>query len=472
MDMKGSIGMSQSRVALAVVGIGVLCLSSQALADAAGDYETLFGQEEKVAAAKGTAASAEFAGSLLNAAKSASGQKELQALLCEKAYEFGIKAPVGYQAATDAMKLLIEKMPDKKLEAREKLLKVIQLRYSRSGKRDEREQLGLEQVDLLAAFGDDKEEAKQLVEAVALYRQALTLATMWKSGRTAEIMDKIKELSAEQEAERRIAVLKARLEKNPKDAAARTALIMAYLGELDSPAEAVKLLTPDVDEGLRTYVPLAAEKASDLKEAACIQLAGWLMTVAEKSSPAGEIVLLGRAKEYCERYLKLHTTEDAALLKGRMLLEKLAKAIEAAKTRIYRPLKLDLTTRTPKSAKVGYFKFMVNEAPEEVVVLRINGKECKRYFFAHAPSRLVFELPAIKVPQTFTAYGYMLMKGSVKFIVKLDGDQVYESKSLKQEELVGIKVRIKPGTKTLELIVDDEGDYTSDWAFWLEPRIE
>ena len=75
--MKGSIRVYKSTVALEVVGIGVLCLSSWAMADAAGDYETLFGQEEKAAVAKGAAASAEFAGKLLNAAKSASGQKEL-----------------------------------------------------------------------------------------------------------------------------------------------------------------------------------------------------------------------------------------------------------------------------------------------------------------------------------------------------------------------------------------------------------
>jgi hypothetical protein len=64
-------------VALVAVALGVLCLSSWAWADAAGDYEALFGQDEKAAAAKGAAASAEFAGRLLNAAKSAGGQKDL-----------------------------------------------------------------------------------------------------------------------------------------------------------------------------------------------------------------------------------------------------------------------------------------------------------------------------------------------------------------------------------------------------------
>jgi hypothetical protein len=318
--------MSRKTAGFVATGL-VLGLSCLAWADAAGDYEALFGQEEKAAIAKGAAASAEFAARLLSAAKSAGGQKDLQDLLCDKAYEFGMKATAGFQTAADAMNFLIETMPDKRIAAREKLLKVVQLCYAKSVKKDEREKLGLELVDLLAACGDDKAEARQLAEAVALYRQALTLATMWKSGRTTEIMDKIKQLSAAQEAERRIVVLKVRLERNPKDAAARTALVMAYLGELDDPNEAAKLLTPDVDEGLRTYVPLAAEKVEGLKEAACIQLAEWLAAVAEKSSPADKPVLLGRARACCERYLEVHTAEDAALLKGRMLLEKIAKTI-------------------------------------------------------------------------------------------------------------------------------------------------
>ncbi len=318
--------MNKATVALIVAGIGVLCLSSRAWADAAEDYQTLFGQEERAAVAKGVFASAEFATRLLSAAKSANGQKDFQSLLCEKAYDFGIRAPVGYPAAADAMKFLIEKMPDKKPKAQDKLLKVYQLRYARAAK-DDRKALGLELVDMLTALGDDKEQARQLAEALALYRQALTLATAWKSSRATEIADRIKELSAEQEAERRIIILKARLENNPKDSAARKALVMAYLGELDSPAEAVKLLTVDLDEGLRTYVPLAAKNVEELEEAAAIQLAEWLVSVADKATPADKPILLGRAAACCQRYLQVHTAQDAALLKGKMLMEKLAQTI-------------------------------------------------------------------------------------------------------------------------------------------------
>jgi hypothetical protein len=162
-DTRRSTMVNKFTAASTVAGIVVLCLSSWAMADAAGDYETLFGQDEKDAVAKGAEASAELAGRLLNAGKLVNEQKDLQALLCDKAYELGIKAPAGYATAADAMKLLIETMPDKKLAAREKLLNVHQLRYARSVK-DERKALGMELVDLLAACGDDKAEAKQPTE--------------------------------------------------------------------------------------------------------------------------------------------------------------------------------------------------------------------------------------------------------------------------------------------------------------------
>ena len=46
-------------------------------------------------------------------------------------------------------------------------------------------------VDLLVACGDDRAADKKTSEAVALYRQALPIATGVGSSRTKEIMDKI-----------------------------------------------------------------------------------------------------------------------------------------------------------------------------------------------------------------------------------------------------------------------------------------
>ena len=110
--------MTRSQVWPVLLGLAMLWLASSALADAEGDYKTLFGQDEaKVAASRNTKDATTFAAKLLNAAKTLNEQKDLQALLCEKAHEFATKDPSGQQTAVEALKLLGEAAPEKKAQA-------------------------------------------------------------------------------------------------------------------------------------------------------------------------------------------------------------------------------------------------------------------------------------------------------------------------------------------------------------------
>ncbi|MCY2930077.1 MAG: formylglycine-generating enzyme family protein [Planctomycetota bacterium] len=325
-----------------MLGAGVvLCLASWAMAGAEADYQALFGEEEKAVVGKGPRASAEFAGKVLQAAKALDKDKGLQAILCEKAYEFGMKDSAGYGTAIDAMKFLAQVAPEKKGQAQEKLIEASQVRYAKSAGA-ERRTLGEELIGLLVAGGDERAGLKKPMEAISLYRKALDVATGAGSGRVGEITDRIKQTTAGVEAEARLTGLKNKLKENPKSVAARTNLILAYLGEFDNPAEAVKLVTDDLDEKVRTYVPLSAKPVSDLAEGACLELATWYADVAEKASPAGKGVLLGKSNACCERFLELHTDQDVARLKGTMLLEKVAKAGEKAGLEFARWVRLDL----------------------------------------------------------------------------------------------------------------------------------
>ncbi len=317
--------MTRSAIVWVVAGLAVLCLSSRVMGDAAADYKTLFGEEER-ALDGGARASAGFAAKLLQAAKGVGGQKDLQALLCEKAYEFGMKDPAGYAPAIEGMKLLAEAAPDKKKHAQEKLLEAYELRFAKSARAD-RKRLGDELVDLLSDVGDERAAARQLTDALALYRKALGFANGIGSARAGEVADKIRQTTSDIELEARLADLKKKLKDTPKSVATRTSLILAYLGECDTPAEAVKLLSDELDEKFRTYVPLAARPVAELEEGACLELANWYAEMAEKASPAGRGELLGKGKACCQRYLEVHTTQDVARLKAAMLLEKIDKAI-------------------------------------------------------------------------------------------------------------------------------------------------
>ncbi|MCY2928850.1 MAG: LamG domain-containing protein [Planctomycetota bacterium] len=321
--------MTRSDLVWVAAGLAILCLSGRAMADVQADYKAVFGEEEKTVLSGGPRASADFAAKLLAAAKGVGEQKDLQAMLCEKAYDFGMKDPAGYATAIDAMKFLAEVAPDKKKQAQGKLLDASELRFTKSARVD-RKRLGEELVDLLDAFGDEQAAAKCLPDALVLYRKALAVANGVGAARGGEIADKIKQTTSDIELEGRLADLKKRLKDNPKSVATRTSLILAYLGEADSPGEAVKILSDDLDEKLRTYVPLAARPVAELEEGACLELANWYLEVGEKTSPAGKGVLLGKGKACCQRYLELHTDQDVARLKATMLLEKIDTGMNKA----------------------------------------------------------------------------------------------------------------------------------------------
>ncbi|MCY2926392.1 MAG: SUMF1/EgtB/PvdO family nonheme iron enzyme, partial [Planctomycetota bacterium] len=334
--------MTRSSFGWFVVGVAVLWMPSWAMAGAEADYKTLFGEdEEKAFVSEDPKVSAHFAAKLLNAARGVGKEEHLQILLCEKAYEFGMKEYSGYQTAMEAMKFLPKIAPDKRTQAQEKFLEAGQLRLAKSTGAD-RQALGGEMVDLLVVCGDERAAAKKPADAVGLYRKALSIATESGADRTRQIMEKIKQASSILDAEGRLEGLKNKLNENPKSIAARTSLILAYLGELDAPAEAVKLLNNDLEEKFRTYVPLSVKPVADLEVGVCLELATWYMEIAERATADGKCMLLGKSKACCERYLELHTDQDTPRLKGTMLLEKITKAAEKAAPEFSKTLTLDL----------------------------------------------------------------------------------------------------------------------------------
>jgi formylglycine-generating enzyme required for sulfatase activity len=323
--------MSKPTVAALVLGAAVLCISSWAMADAAADYQELYGKAEKEALAKGGMGAPQFAAKLLTAAKKVEAQKDLQAMLCQKACELGMKTPAGFFTAIDAMKLLVELAAEaEKADAEKKLLTILQSRFANS-KGDDHKRLGEEFLNLLVDLGDERVEAKEFKEAKALYDKAKPIARALKPERAKEISDKLAYLAAAVESENRIAKLRADLAKNPGNVAARTELVVACLGELDDPAEAVKVAKEGVvDDVVGTNVSFAATKVVKLEEGKCLELAEWYLALADKAPPAGKGVILSRALACCERYLVLHTAGDKEALKCGTLLDKVITSIQKA----------------------------------------------------------------------------------------------------------------------------------------------
>jgi len=324
-----------------VAALAIACLCGTVLVDAQGDYKMLFGQQEAKAAGGSPDDAAAFAASLLKGAKATGDQKDLQLLLCRKAYEYGLKGPSGYPTAMEAARLLARLSPDTGGETRMMMLEVMQLTYSRSAPAN-RKRLGEELVAALVAAGDQAVK-KNPSEAVALYRRALGVAGGAAPERRREILEKIQKVGSALEDQRRLAGLKAAVEARSDDVRARVNLILAYLGEFDDPAEAAKLVTGDLDESMRTYLPLTPKPLSELSEGVCLELAGWYLALGEKTTPANRRVLLERSDACCRRYLEIHKANDKLRLKATAFQEQVLKAqAQDAVAGMARTMSLDL----------------------------------------------------------------------------------------------------------------------------------
>ena len=325
------------RTACLMIAAGVVLVAASAgLADPAEQYAGLFGKEESaVAKLADPNASVAFAARLYDAAKAVDEQKPLQALLCEKAYEYSMKSPAGLPVAASAIKLLIQAQaaPEKRRWAQDRLIEVLDAMRGRSKTVAERKTLLTELIELLMALGDERAQPDTLAEAGDLYQRALMLAKGEKSFQYKAVYDRlltdrIKLVADAQAAAKKLGTLKAALNSDTRNADARMTLILACLGEFDVPDEAAHLVSAEMDADFRAHVELAAAKLDDLAEETCLDLARWYAAMIDKAPPTSKPALLRKAMDCCMRYIGLHQARDAELLKGTLLLERLERSAE------------------------------------------------------------------------------------------------------------------------------------------------
>ena len=309
--------------------ISVIALSGGiVLADAASDYETLFGAEgKKVAASSSKTDDAAFAAKLVKAAKDMPDSPALQVLIYEKATQFGSAGPAGCETALEALGLLEKAVPDKKDQWRARKFEIVKLRYDKSYGAA-RKAAGQPYMDMLEALADAKIAEGNGAAAKGLYNRAVMIAKYIKSPRSAEILAKSKRAGAAVAREAKLKSLQGKLTADPKDTAVRKELILFYVTALDNPVEAAKLLTDDLDEVTRTYVPLAAKSLDGLDDAICLELGDWYhQKLSKTASASAKGVPLRRAKGYYQQFLQAHVKKDAQSYRIKAALESIEKEL-------------------------------------------------------------------------------------------------------------------------------------------------
>jgi len=302
-----------------------------AVADEAADtFNKLYGEDlKRVAATPSPADDVALAKQMLEDAKKSADQPAFLTLLCEKAYELASKDPSGYATATAAMDLLAEKVPGKKVECLQKNAALFQKQYA-AARGEEKKKAGESVITALGALAEAQTAAGDTDATVMTLRQAVAVATAIKSEKKAALQTQLDGLASQRKGEKQIALLKARLDADPKDAASRKELVRLYLVEIDDPGEAARLVDESLDQAMRKYVPAAARPVEDAPEAACLELGDWYNGLADQAAaPASKGAMLRRAQGYYQRFLELHRATDlgrtAATLTLRRIEDALAK---------------------------------------------------------------------------------------------------------------------------------------------------
>jgi len=240
----------------------------------------------------------------------------LRMVLCEEAFELGMRHYDGYPMAVIAADALLREFPEMRDENLPKAIRAYSAQRSGTptATKERRIELYVEYVSTLAEMGRFDEAFKVAVSA-AITAHAL------KSPRLDEVL-----------VLRRYYQIRRDLQNRPSDLGRRREAILTAVRELDAPAEAATLLVKELDDELLTYVPLAARPRKDLAEAACLGLGDWYWTLADNASAWGKRVCLTRAKACFDRFLSLHQAKDDVRLKAERLRDQADKLLSGSRT--------------------------------------------------------------------------------------------------------------------------------------------
>ncbi len=291
------------------------------------DFDSLYGRDVKrVKGTRDTKDDVELAARLLAAAKKAADQPPLLAVLCEKAYDLATVHADGYETALAAMGFLKSEVPAKAGECAEREVSVLQKQFTKAPK-DAKAEPGEALLDAMLALLDSRLGAGDAAEASKMCGEARRIAIAIKSERRKDIEERQNDVKQAIQDTREIENLKALLDKESENTAAREKLVRLCLNA-GRPAEAAKYVEGVEDEALRKYVPAAAKPVEEAPELACVELGEWYRGLAEAAPSYARLGMYERARAYLERFLKIHTAKDQLRTRAVLALEKVEAALE------------------------------------------------------------------------------------------------------------------------------------------------
>ena len=275
---------------------------------------------------------------LLQTATSLNTDKPTQIALLKKAVEFGLKSLATAKSrhttetALDRLvKLTYRDVPDSFItDKRIEFYRLCYRLYSRdrNAKLDNQNRL----IAALCEGAEFAEQARNWSGSIKAYTEVVYLAARPVSPDLPSLRRKLKRALHMRKVQQQIDLAEKQLKGDPNDAAARAALIKMYLVEYDNPAQAAKYLNDDVDETLRTYIPLAIVKPFEVKTSACKEMAKWYgQVLAKDASLHAKPNMLRHGAIYCDRYLDSPKRDSKEALLLEVIKRNLQKELESLK---------------------------------------------------------------------------------------------------------------------------------------------
>jgi len=134
-----------------------------------------------------------------------------------------------------------------------------------------------------------------------------------------------------------------------------------------------------------------------------------------------------------------------------------------------------LTSLVPKESSVGHGELKIGKLVSNGRPVKVRGSVVRDGFFAHAPSRLVFDIKDKGYTAIKGSAGLEdIHDGSVKFKILGDGRELWQSENVVIEKgrakTARFAINIK-GVSELVLVVDDLGYYGWDHSVWISPEL-
>jgi len=298
-------------------------------AEAAQVFDSLYGADvARVAKTRDAKDDIDLAKRLLDTARQdAAGKPALVAVLCEKAADLAASHADGAAMAVEAMEFLVLQIPAKAGACTERVVEIWEGQYNRA-RGAAKAEAGESLINALLGLVHVKLDAGDPSGAAVACRRAQAIARTIRSERCDQIDARLKGLAGLAKAAREIENMKALIERNPENVAAREKLVRLCLVDLDDPAAAARHLEGVKDTSLLKYVPAAAKGAEAAPELACMELGEWYRSLGETAPVPAKRSMFARARAYYDRFLSLHTSDDLNRTAATVALKKVEAELE------------------------------------------------------------------------------------------------------------------------------------------------